>query len=133
MVGLLVKTAPETMTRPSCRLCKCSADDVRGPSQTGTNCDWCLPLHTAACNGHLDVARWLLEHGCKPEATLMPPPRASFRDITSSTTILHDAARFGQVDMIKFILDGGFMADIHVRDGRELSPIWHAYFHQQCV
>jgi hypothetical protein len=133
MLELLVETAPETITAPCNRLCKCSAEDMPRSSQSESDPDWYLPLHIAACHSQLDVATWLLEHNCEPRTTFKPLATAPVRNGITSSTVLHDAARFGQVDLIKFILDGSYLANIHELDGRQLSPIWHAYLHGQCL
>ncbi|KAK4153482.1 ankyrin repeat-containing domain protein [Chaetomidium leptoderma] len=142
MVELLVSTSPSIMARRCYRLCKCLGEDSPRLSPEEQEPSLCLPLHVATCHGHLDVVRLLFEHGCGLTTTFKlrefedlqwdvstPPVHDALHEALHEA--LHDAARFGQVDVIKFILDGGYETNVHVLDGRQYPPIWHAYLHGQ--
>lgn len=124
------------MTAPSRRLCRCRAIDLL-PTQAHVppTVDLCLPLHLALCRGHPEVATWLLAHGSPPQATTLKctSRHVRLRSAAPSTTALHDAARFGRLELIRHILDRGYQADVDVLDRRGLSPLWHAYLAAQCL
>lgn len=66
--------------------------------------------------------------------TQMPPSSCSeFEESPRACTALHDAAWFGRVDMIRFILDGGSQTDVQVLDKEQLSPTWHVYLGGECL
>ena len=75
----------------------------------------------------------MLELGCEPVSTVRFQGGPSLTDPEPASTALHDAARFGQVDMIRFILDGGYQTDVQELDDRQLSPLWYAYAQNQCL
>ncbi|KAL2019267.1 hypothetical protein VTK56DRAFT_9811 [Thermocarpiscus australiensis] len=135
MVELFIRSAPQSLNASSYRLCGCRAAALHPerdvlPQET---CDRWMPLHLAACHNRDQVLRRLLEQGSSTQ-TGFCTARVLTRSWSSgdgSSTALHAAARFGLVDMIPFILDGGYQTDVHVLDGRGLSPIWHAYLHGQ--
>lgn len=138
MVELLVETAPSAMTAPSFRLCGCVLEDLpRSPQEEREDySDCCLPLHTAICHGHLDVVRWFLEHGPSLITTVAPSVTEATFKASATSNALHDAARVGRTDMIKFIWDRRSQLEFpHVDDHNDtlLSPLWLAFLSRQCL
>jgi len=54
--------------------------------------------------GHLDIVRFLLQHGCDPNATTM-----------RGETSLHLAARGNQTDVMKLLIHGGAEVDARAK------------------
>jgi ankyrin repeat protein len=71
------------------------------------------PLHVALRQGHVEVARVLLEHGAGTEA----------RDGRGCTPLLC-ASRFGQVELARVLLEHA--AETEARDGDDLTPLLRA-------
>ena len=74
------------------------------------------PLHVAALNGQLDVARLLLENGAEVNQAL-----------TNGATPLWVAAHQGQLDVAKLLLEGG--ADVNQANTYGATPL-HVAAHQ---
>lgn len=83
------------------------------PANTGYS-----PLHLAICYFQESTARLLLSRGA--------PPRLSEPQRKDAFTALHSAASTGQVDLCKYILDGGF-AELDARDDTGLTPFYYAF------
>ncbi len=138
MVELLVEKAPETMTAPSFRLCRCVLEDLPRVRQEGREDfpDCCLPLHTAICHGSLRVVRWFLEHGAPLTTTVTSSVTGATFKESATSNALHDAARFGRVDMIKLIWERRSQPEFpHIDDHNDtlMSPLWLAYLRGQCL
>ncbi len=138
MVELLVETGSGTIASPSFRLCRCVLEDLPRESREDREDfpDCCLPLHTAICHGSLDVVRWLLEHGAPLITTVTSSVTGPTFRQSATSNALHDAARFGRVDMIKLIWDRRSLPEFpHIDDHNDtlLSPLWLAYLRGQCL
>jgi cytohesin len=72
------------------------------------------PLHTASKDGHVGVARALLEHGVDANA----------RDTYNATSPLHLASSNGWPDVARLLLQNG--SDIHARDNKGCTPFMRA-------
>ncbi len=129
MVEFLIRQSPKQITAPSYRLCECSSALLRRFDTKRDELMHSSLLHIASCHKRTDVFRWLVEN----DMDASPRVRLNVGETRGHCSALHHAARFGLVDMIRFILDGGYETDVHVLDSRQLSPIWHAYLHGQCA
>jgi len=78
--------------------------DVNAKNKTGGT-----PLHEAAMQGRLDVARILLDRGAQVNA------------VSAYNTPLHLAARAGHQDLVALLVARG--ADVQAREHRGLSPL----------
>ena len=96
------------MTSSVVRMLEMRSIDVeamRGGRENGWTC-----LMTAACNGHLDICRLLIDKGAQVEA------------INSiGWTPLHQAARYGYVGIVRLLCDRG--ADVEARDNDDRRPL----------
>jgi ankyrin repeat domain-containing protein 50 len=75
------------------------SQDVHDPSHT----DGATPLHQASGNGHIHVARFLLERGADVTA-----------QAKDGSTPLHLASRRGQVEVVRMLIEHG--ADVMAKD-----------------
>jgi ankyrin repeat protein len=93
MVAFLISQGADVMAYSS-RLCSCSThiDGDRYPHQF-------MPLHTAICSGHIDIAKLLLAKGADPNII-----RTIIADPTRNTTALHMATKHGHTDLINFLV-----------------------------
>ncbi len=73
------------------------------------------PLHRAAAGGHRALARWLLEHGVRPDR------RSVVRGECSGATPLHVATVTGHPPVMELLLMRGASAD--ARDEAGLTPL----------
>ena len=71
------------------------------------------PLHLASRGGHVEVARFLVEHEADVTA----------RDHLGGTP-LHQASTFGHIDLARFLVEHG--ADVTARDGDGATPLHQA-------
>lgn len=70
-------------------------------------------VHYAAQQGHVDILRWLNDHGCK----LDTPARGS------KLTALHMAATAGQLDAVLWLLQNHVSADAKSTDGQTAAHL----------
>ncbi|KAJ4410672.1 hypothetical protein N0V82_009151 [Gnomoniopsis sp. IMI 355080] len=92
------------------------------------------PLCTAAWAGHIEALRILLsEDGGGMDVNMDSDPSDKDYLNESSGTALHNAAAYGKVDSIKFLLSKGARKDI--RNGAGMTPKDVAIFfeHPECV
>jgi len=75
------------------------------------------PLRGAVRNGHLDVARLLLEHGAFPN------------HVDGHWTLLHHASYNNNIDVIELLLEHG--ADVHCVDDDGQTPLHLAFFRRR--
>ncbi|KAL2257688.1 hypothetical protein VTK26DRAFT_9304 [Humicola hyalothermophila] len=120
MVKFVIEKAPEPMTQRAYGLCECRLAWANSHYRHD-----CSPLHIAVCHGHFEIFAWLLRNRCPPLST------SKFNKDERPCTALHDAAACGQLDMMRYILEGGYQTDVQVLDHIDLSPIWHAYYRRQ--
>jgi ankyrin repeat protein len=73
--------------------------------------------HLGGSNGHLEVARCLLDHGADKE-------KAS----KDGNTPLHDACREGHLDVARLLLDCGVDKDVNVADEEGSTPLQNACY-----
>ncbi|KAL1870257.1 hypothetical protein VTK73DRAFT_2776 [Phialemonium thermophilum] len=93
------------------------------------------PLHIAICHSHITTAKLLLSRGAScmmetepiPDSGLSTPPDWQ----NYGSTALHHAAASGHVELVRFLVDGGYQTDLEVRDARTLTPFYYAYAHDQ--
>ncbi|KAH8912082.1 ankyrin [Coniochaeta sp. PMI_546] len=121
LVDLFI-TSGAILDVPSGNLCSCKYPVMaanHGPAMHYRR-PW-TPLHTAICNGHIDIAKTLLERGASlsfgEHSTRIPHP----------FTVLHNAACVGSIELVEFILDNKYQTDVQVVDTTEMSPLWLAY------
>lgn len=85
------------------KMCSDDPNECGGPNS--------YPLLAALKNGHLNVARLLLEKGAD----------INIRDFNRGYTALHDAVQREDIEAIKFLIDGN--ADLNVRNSRQQPPL----------
>lgn len=123
VVGILLDHGAriDLCTRQLCRcapiLCR-AASGPHGIPVVQNDLSGFSPLHLAICHFQASTARHLLSRGASPR--LSEPQR------DSAPTALHAAAATGQVDLCRYILDGGFV-DVDAADHSGLTPFYYAY------
>ncbi|KAK5652870.1 hypothetical protein OQA88_9536 [Cercophora sp. LCS_1] len=79
-------------------------------------------LHIAICHSRPETAMLLLRRGA---SHLMEAD-----DVDNSgqcATALHHAAAVGLSDLVRYLVDNKIQPDVDVRDGKTLTPFYHAY------
>jgi RNA polymerase sigma factor (sigma-70 family) len=90
------------------------------------------PLMRAVVSGRLEIAKFLIEHGANINAkqpigeSSYHPRLYSFEGIEDfpdgfETTVLHESARRGNIEVVKLLLEKG--ADVNVRDSRKQTVL----------
>ncbi|KAK5631504.1 hypothetical protein RRF57_007218 [Xylaria bambusicola] len=80
------------------------------------------PLHTAMCHGHKSTTRLLLSRGASINLTT----RYGGKD-NNRFTALHSACNANFLDAVLAVLDGGYQADVTVRDHNGMTPLTYAF------
>ena len=80
--------------------------DVKAKTQAGT-----APLHFAICNGHRDIAEYLISEGADINA----------KNNEGGQTPLHIAARNGQKDVVELLIAKG--ADVNALNNSGWMPL----------
>jgi len=55
----------------------------------------------------------------------MDPPTSG--EDSQCVTAMHHAAAMGLVDIVRYLVENGIQTDVNVRDGKTLTPLYHAY------
>ncbi|KAB5523844.1 ankyrin repeat-containing domain protein [Coniochaeta sp. 2T2.1] len=115
------------------QLCSCKSavgmlNGIEGPPDASGRYPRWTPLHMAICHNRPDTAILLLRRGASfiMESSLHSGPDAAEQHGPCSTA-LHHAAAFGQVQLVRYLVEEGYQTELDVQDSKTLTPFYYAY------